>query len=83
MNVWCEGDSQVATWSLLQVNYGKVTTMQETAEWAHDQRPSEDEPRERTPYEEEEGSRGSKGYYNYIPQNGRERIMLVAAVCKH
>ena len=54
--------------------------MHETAEWVHDPRPEEDAPRERSPYEEEEWSRGRQGYYN-VARPGQEKRMLLVAAC--
>ena len=46
--------------------------MHETSEWVHDPGPSADAPRKRSPYEEEEWSSGSTGYYKVCQQGSNK-----------
>ena len=51
--VLCDGSTEAAPWTPFHVTYGKVTTVQDTAEvWVHDPHPDWHAPRELSRHED-------------------------------
>ena len=69
-----EGVAQVAPRTQFQVTYGRSTTVQDTVDWVLGPYQEEDVPRERSPHEEQDWSRGRHGHYNDVPLGPRGHV---------
>ena len=53
ITILCEGETSIAPWTFVHINYGKATAVRETVEWVDYPYQEEDAPRERPPPREE------------------------------
>ena len=79
--VLCDGSTEAAPWTPFHVTYGKVTTVQDTAEWVPDPRPPWNAPHGRSPHDENRtGPHGSGGYYKYTQKKTRAEHVTCCGV---